>query len=430
MPHRKLKAGYLVLEGLNSLATVYYFYYFYFFMEQRFGFDSKANLELAAFNGALYMIFAWGGGRFAQRFGYFTALKLGFATMMCALAAGLGATTPTTQIAAMAVTVLGMSFTWPTLEAMVSEGETRAGLQHMVGLYNVIWAATGAVGYFTGGAMLDRFGLRSLFYVPASIQFVQLAITFWLEARVHRQEAVPAPEPNRRHTADFESFRATAPKELQGQNGPDDAAGLEPSPSQPVLAAEAGAPAAAGKFLRMAWLANPFGYIAINTLLAAMPGVAQRLGLSTTMVGVCCSVWCFARFGSFFALWHWNGWHYRFRWLLLAYLGLIASFTVILTVHSLWLIVLAQLVLGSALGLLYYSSLFYSMDSSDTKGEHGGIHEAAIGLGNCAGPAVGAASLHFLPQYANSGVFAVSSLLLLGLAGLLSIQLRPGPSSR
>ena len=35
----------------------------------------------------------------------------------------------------------------------------------------------------------------------------------------------------------------------------------------------------------------------------------------------------------------------------------------------------------------------------ETKGEHGGIHEAAIGLGNFAGPALGAASLDFLPQF-------------------------------
>jgi hypothetical protein len=61
------------------------------------------------------------------------------------------------------------------------------------------------------------------------------------------------------------------------------------------------------------------------------------------------------------------------------------------------------------------------MDLGDTKGEHGGIHEAAIGLGNFAGPAVGAASLYLIPQYANTGALAVSTLLLLGLAGLLAI---------
>jgi hypothetical protein len=60
------------------------------------------------------------------------------------------------------------------------------------------------------------------------------------------------------------------------------------------------------------------------------------------------------------------------------------------------------------------------MDLGDTKGEHGGIHEAVIGLGNCAGPAVGATALFFLPRYADSGAFAVSLLLATGLIGLLT----------
>ena len=171
-------------------------------------------------------------------------------------------------------------------------------------------------------------------------------------------------------------------------------------------------------FLRMAWLANPFAYIAVNTLVAVMPGIAQRLGLSTTAAGFCCSLWCFARLGAFFGLWFWSGWHYKFRWMLSAYLALIAAFVVILTAPSLLVIVLAQLLFGLAIGLIYYSSLFYSMAVGETKGEHGGIHEAAIGLGNFVGPAVGAASLHFLPQYANSGAVAVSVVLLGGLGAI------------
>jgi predicted MFS family arabinose efflux permease len=175
-------------------------------------------------------------------------------------------------------------------------------------------------------------------------------------------------------------------------------------------------------YLCMAWLTNPFAYIAINTLVAVMPGVAQRLGLSTTLAGFCCSIWCFGRLGAFFGLWFWSGWHYRFRWLLASYLALVATFAVILVVPGLAVLVVAQLVFGAGIGLIYYSSLFYSMDVGETKGEHGGIHEAAIGVGNFAGPAVGAASLHFLPQYANSGVVAVTSLLLCGLGGLLAIR--------
>ena len=174
-------------------------------------------------------------------------------------------------------------------------------------------------------------------------------------------------------------------------------------------------------FLRLAWLANPFAYIAINTLIAVIPGVARRLELSTMSAGFCCSLWCFARVGAFFVLWRWNGWHYRFRWLLVGLPGAGRRLCRHVMAPNLAVLVLAQLVFGSVVGLIYYSSLFYSMDLGDTKGEHGGIHEAAIGLGNFAGPAVGAASLHFLPQYANSGAFAVSGLLLLGLGGLLAI---------
>src|SRR2546428_102215 len=82
------KSGFFLLEGLNSFATVWYLYYLYFFMEKRFGFGNKANLALAALSGGIYMIGSWWAGRFAQRSGYFTSLKVGFGMMAGALAAG------------------------------------------------------------------------------------------------------------------------------------------------------------------------------------------------------------------------------------------------------------------------------------------------------------------------------------------------------
>ena len=83
---------------------------------------------LAALNGAIYAVMAWLGGKFAQRFGYFTALKAGFLIMMVALAIGSQLHSAPGHIVVMAVAVVGMCFTWPTLEALVSEGETRAGV--------------------------------------------------------------------------------------------------------------------------------------------------------------------------------------------------------------------------------------------------------------------------------------------------------------
>ncbi len=171
----------------------------------------------------------------------------------------------------------------------------------------------------------------------------------------------------------------------------------------------------------MAWLANPFAYVGINTLVAVMPGIARNLQLSTMLAGIWGSLWCFARFGTFVGLWLWPGWHYRFRWLLAAYVALVCAFITILLAPNLPVLAAGQVVFGGAVGLIYYSSLFYSMDSSETKGEHGGIHESVIGLGNCAGPAVGAAGLQFLPQYGHSGALAVTVLLLCGLGGLAAI---------
>ena len=389
---RRLKTGYFILEGLNSFGTVYYFYYLYFYMHQRFGFDNQSNLALAALSGGSYALFAWGAGRFAQRFGYFTALKLGYALMCSAMGVGLVVNSAAGEVGVMVLMVFGMSFTWPTLEALVSEKEPPGGLQHMIGLYNVIWAATAALANFTGGAMLQNLGPASLFYVPMAVQFSQLGLTVWLEKQAR-------------------------PMGL-GQSAHQPSAETSAADNHPGLSTDAHA-AKARSFLRMAWLANPFAYIAINTLIAAMPGVAGRLHLSTMVAGFCGSVWCFARFAAFAGLWNWAGWHYRFRWLITSYVLLIGTFAAILLAPNVTVLVTAQIVFGGASGLIYYSSLFYSMDVGETKGEHGGIHEAVIGLGNCAGPAAGAAALHFAPQAPNSGAFAVTALLFLGMGGLL-----------
>ncbi len=399
MTQRQLKTGYFILEGLNSFATVYYLFYLYFFMQMAFGFGNKANLILAAANGMIYMVGSFFAGRFAQRFGYFKSMKLGFAVMIVGLGAGTQVGSSVGQIGVMGVMVVGMCFTWPPLEALVSENEPPAGLQAMVGIYNVVWAGTGALAYFTGGAMLEKLGLKSLFYVPIAVQVSQLGLTIWLErharARVEGRGSRVEEQAN---------------DDIDSSSGWGNTVEFNPRPI-----------AKARTFLAMAWLANPFAYIAINTLIAVMPGVAGRLGLSTMVAGFCCSIWCFARLGAFWGLWYWTGWHYRFRWLVVAYAALIGTFSTLVLAPNLAVLVLAQIVFGCALGLIYYSSLFYSMDLSQAKGEQGGIHEAAIGLGNFAGPAVGAMTLHFLPQYSNGSAWAVSGLLLFGLGALVAV---------
>lgn len=387
---QKIKLSCFTLEGLNSFGTVFYFNYLYFLMRDEFGFDNKKNLALASILGLFYACAAWQTGKFAQRHGYFSALKTGYIIMAVALAAGwllhLYWSVALAQIAVSIVVTLGMCFIWPTLEAFVSDGETAEGLPRVVGIYNIVWAGTAAFAYFIGGTLIHIFrGYEVVFVLPLVVVIAMLALTFWLQGHADEMarealEAKAAPQP----------------------------------PHQP-------ASPHAKTFLKMAWLANPFAYIAIQTLVAVIPGIAAKFNLSPMLAGFACTLFYIVRVGAFGALWHWTGWHYRFRWLLAAFIVLILSFASVLMSPNLIVLMVAQIFLGAALGLIYYSSLFYSMDAGDTRGEHGGIHEAAIGLGNCVGPAVGALSLHFLPQYAHSGAIAVTALLVCGLVALLAV---------
>jgi MFS family permease len=381
---RQFKTVCFAIEGMSSFSVSLYSYYIYFFMRDQFGFSGRDNLAFAALNGLIYTFSAWQGGRFGQRRGYFNALKVGFGVMILALAAGLQFNSAFGLVLATGVLNVGMCFIWPTIEALVSEGEDAAGLPRMVGIYNVVWAATNALALFCGGTLAEKFGFKTIFFLPIAVFISLLALVFWLQthandARTNGHESAPAPDPHR------------------------------PSPAKTKA------------FLRMAWLANPFAYIAINTFIPMLPTLAAHFHLTPMFAGFACSLWGFVRLGTFVVLWLWTDWHYHFRWLVTAFALLIVSFATILIVPSLVAVLAAQIIFGIAIGLIYYSSLFYSMDAGKDKGEHGGIHEAAIGVGNFIGPGVGAASLQFLPQYASSGAAAVSVLLLFGLGGLVTI---------
>jgi len=356
-------------------------------MRDRFEFGDRRNLLLAAWLGLTYTFAAWQAGRFAHRFGYFTALKIGFGLMAAGLAVGSQLGSVSGAILVATVTNIGMCFTWPTLEALISESETPAGVPRAIGIYNIVWAVTNAAAFFIGGTLIEKFGFKSIFYLPFAMILAQLALTFWLQNHAN------------------EIARASAGDKI---------AALPPDPNRP-------SPARTKTFLRMAWLANPFAYIAINTLIAVTPGLAAKFHVSPMFAGFVWSLWCFARLGAFVVLWRWTDWHYRFRWLAASFAVLILSFATILLSPNLAVLIIAQIFFGGAIGLIYYSSLYYSMDGGAAKSVHGGIHEAAIGLGNFVGPAIGAAALQFAPQYANSGAIAVSVLLLGGFGGLIGI---------
>jgi predicted MFS family arabinose efflux permease len=387
------KLPFFLFGGVNTFACSYYLNYLFFLLRDHHGFGNLGNLAVSALHGLVFTFGAWQGGKFAQRFGYLTSLQTGFAGMGVSLFAGWFLPGLIAQLLVMMVWTWSMCLTWPALEALVSDGEDDRSLPHQVGVYNIAWSGMAAVTYFVGGALFDGLGHLSLFWLPVAIYAAQWVVVTWMK-----------------HTRGDVRPGAHAPP-----------AGTSPHLPEPQALAQAVSPKT---FLQMAWLANPFAYMGINTLLAVIPALARELKLSATETGVFCSLWFFARLVTFIGLWRWTGWHYRFRWLLVAFVTLVLSLGTLLLARQYWPLVLAQLVFGVAVGLIYYSSLFYSMDVGDTQGEHGGLHEAMIGSGICIGPAIGAAGLLLAPAVPQAGAYAVLALLGGGLVGLLRLRFR------
>src|SRR6185437_13621234 len=86
---RSLKKFYFALAALNTLATVWYASYLFFFLHDKFGFGNKENLWVSALYGLVYIPAAVQCGKFAQRRGFITSLKVGFAGLTLAMVLGV-----------------------------------------------------------------------------------------------------------------------------------------------------------------------------------------------------------------------------------------------------------------------------------------------------------------------------------------------------
>ncbi|HPD60437.1 MAG TPA: MFS transporter [Thermodesulfobacteriota bacterium] len=371
-----------LIEFINCYASIYYSNFLFFYLQRAFGFGEAENLLTAALGGFVYIIAAWQGGKLVERYGCVRMLYLGSGGVIVSLSLGMVFTTSLAQVMVFCLWMVGISFIWPAIETLVSE-RSGASLPKMVGIYNVIWAAGGAVAYFTAGILIEKLGMTSLCWLPLGLTVVELALlpyaARWLK------------------------------KENDGQ-------------CHEELLTPTGSPADAKRFLWMAWLANPCCYVAINTVIPLVPSIAEKLDLSTGMAGIVCSLWMFARLAAFAAFWRWTGWHYRFQWLAGSFLLMIVCFFGFLIAKSIGLLLVAQVGFGLAIGLIYYSSLYYSMNVTKNQGSNAGLHEAMIGAGMFIGPAFGAATLYLIPTAIGIGAWSVGGLLCVGFSVLLFLR--------
>lgn len=381
-----------VVESLGSVGGNLMQVGIFFYTNRRFGWGLRENFTLAAVQGVVYIAGALLAQRLNTRFGPRRVLAGFYAGAGLAGVAALAADSVVGVIGAVLAYTGMMAVTWPVLEAVVAAGADPHAMARRMSIYNVVWAGVGACVLAVNGAIID-------FWPPGVFVLTALAHgTGALLLLVNRSGRAVHAEVGER---------------------PDVAAAVhahvDPEPELLQLRTLA---------LWLSRISMPASYALIYALSAMLPSLPPMQRIPTWVATVVGSAWLVSRWLAFLMLGFSPWWHTRPRALLVAAWAMLAAFAALawqpssslgrdaLALDLGWL-VLCQVALGFALGLIYSASLYFGMVLSDGSTEHGGYHEALIGLGSVLGPGAGAVAQWFRPGKLMLGVAAVAGVLAL-----------------
>jgi MFS family permease len=357
-----------------------------FYMKDRFGWGMRENFMLASGQGIVYVPGALLAGWVTKRFGQVRAIVATYAalTVLSLVAWGMARAHGTSWAVAVAVTLLAYTFaigiSWPIVESLVASGNPR-GLARRLAAYNIVWPLAGAASIAIEGTVIT-YWTQGIFLIPAAMHLLSLVLMLpRLRIPEARLEAAPVthaePEPELLHKR--------------------------------TLA------------LWLSRTALPATYAVIYGLMPLMPFLSTIRALPTAKQTAVASVWLWARLMSFIVLALGTWWHTRPRVLLWAAVVMFAAFfgMTLAPTHGasprvdLASMILWQIALGGALGMIYSASLYFGMVLSEGSTEHGGYHEALIGLGWVLGPIAGVAAQQLRPGEVWAGIAAVGAIIAL-----------------
>jgi MFS family permease len=387
--HRALWPAYAA-ESLSSVGTTLLTVGIFFFTEHYFAWGLKQNFLLSTGQGAFYAVGALLAQPIAARFGRrrgLVGIYLLMAGMaLCALATrGSGIV-----VVALLLYALVSATNWPALESLVASGFDAHEMSRRIGTYNLVWSGTNVVALAISGTIIERWP-AGMFILPAGAH-VMSAMLMWLRKDVEPPIAAAA---------------ETAP----------------PARPEPELLSKR------TLALWLSRIALPSTYVVVYGMMAMMPSLPVMQPLSTALRTVAGSAWMASRWVTFLILGATIWWHTRPRLLLAAAaIMLIAFFGVTVRPSALSALgslpyaadlasmICWQMVLGIVMGIIYAASLYFGMVLSEGSTEHGGYHEALIGLGSVIGPGSGAVAQWLWPGHPNAGLTAVAAVIAISVA--------------
>ena len=247
---------------------------------------------------------------------------------------------------------------YPLVEGEIGAGATGSVLRRRVGYFCLAWSTGSTIGFLLGGRLYDL-AVRLPFISCAFGGLTVAIITYFF---------IPSPLKLAQDGA-----RGQGPGMGEASGG---AAILDSAqPKADVLLTP-------GVFLWLAYIANftAWGLFSILRDLYARPALL-RFGYSGTQFGILISGFCLARTLTFFILQRWEGWHYEKRPFYLLQLVMLAGGAIIVLSGNFLLTLFAFMLVGLGAGMIYYSSMLYSLDDPRTEGKRAGFHEAILGAG-------------------------------------------------
>lgn len=383
-----------LVESLNSLAGTLLSVGAAFYMTDHFGWGMRQNFMLAAGQGLVYVPAALLAGKISRKLGSKTAICIANAVLLTlsVIACLLSQRATVAVGVGVAATLLAYTFsigtTWPVLEGMIATGSA-TGLAKRLAIYNVVWPAAGAVAIAVEGVAI-RYLHGGIFLIPAAMHLVVLLVMLTRKA-----------EPT---DAEHQSHKPPVHPDLLRNR---------------KLA------------LWLSRTALPATYTVIYGVMPLMPFLAVMHPLKTTQQTAVASVWLFTRWAAFVGLALGTWWQTKPQLLIWAAVLMLVSYfgmTLPLTrghypIADLIAMITWQAALGAALGVVYSASLYFGMALSEGSTEHGGYHEALIGVGWVLGPAAGALAQTLHPGEVWAGIAAVGAVITLSVIVVMAVAI-------
>jgi len=370
------------LEALGSVGGNLLMFGIFFYMQKRFGWGAGKNLPLSSAQGAAYVIGALAANPLSRWIDRQKLLKMIHLAMAAVALAGAWVATPAVIVALLLGYTMLSAVQWPLMESLVSRGADAEKLSRRISIYNLVWSGSGAITVATCGLLIAHVP-QGIFLVTAGAHVIAMLLLALIQP--------------------------------QSQNS--SSAHLHPEPELIPLRSMA---------RRLSRISLPATFAVIYALGAIMPTLAVIQSTAPAARTLLASVWMIARWFCFVFLGVTIWWHTRPRALLIAAIILLFAFLGITLIPSVPSMVLWQIALGVAMGLIYSASLYFGMVLSDGSTAQNSYHEALIGLGSILGPGCGALAGLLRPGDAHAPIIAVAVIMWISVlaACVVSVQSR------